>query len=207
MPSASLTRRPHLAHLVVGGAFYPVRRDDLRRDPAAAHRFEHVGIVVADEVAGDAAVDGQRVVEALVALDEFLDGDRRAVGETARAHRGGELVGACGAVGSGGAGGVARLQDHRKAVGAHEIRGLARAVDAGRDGGGHAGAAQHLLHRHLVAAEIGGAGRDAGNGAALADAGGGAGHAPRSPPPSGRSRPSSAPRARPIPDAARRSPT
>jgi hypothetical protein len=28
---------------------------------------------VADEVVGDAAIDRQRVVEALVALDEFLD--------------------------------------------------------------------------------------------------------------------------------------
>ena len=58
-----------------------------------AHRLEHVGVVVADEVVGDPAVHRQGVVEALVALDELLDRHRRAVGEAAFARRGGELAG------------------------------------------------------------------------------------------------------------------
>jgi hypothetical protein len=58
----------------------------LRRDPARAHRLEDVRVVVADEVVYDAALDRQRVVEALVALDELLDRDRRALVDAARAQ-------------------------------------------------------------------------------------------------------------------------
>ena len=77
----SITRAAHLLDLVVARLVHAVGGDDLRRDPAGAHRLEHVRVVVADEVVGDAAVDRQRVVEALVALDELLDRHRRAVGE------------------------------------------------------------------------------------------------------------------------------
>ena len=69
-----LAHLPHL--LVVRHRVEPVRRDVLRRDPARPHRLEHVGEVVAHEVGGRTAVDGHRVVEALVALDVLLDRDR-----------------------------------------------------------------------------------------------------------------------------------
>ena len=61
--------------------------DELRRDPARAHRLEHVGVVVGDEVVHDLAVDRDRVVEALVALDELLDRDRRAAVDAGGADR------------------------------------------------------------------------------------------------------------------------
>ena len=75
-----MTVLAHLLHLVVhAGVVDAVGGDELRRDPARAHRLEHVRVVVRDEVVHHLAVDRDRVVEALVALDELLDGDRSAV--------------------------------------------------------------------------------------------------------------------------------
>ena len=81
-PSASMTRLPELADLVVERRVVdPVGGDELGRDPPVPHRLEHVGVVVRRPVVGDVAVDGDRVVEALVALDELLDRDRVGVTE------------------------------------------------------------------------------------------------------------------------------
>ena len=48
------------------------------------HRLEHVRVVVRHELVHDLAVDGEGVVEALVALDELLDRDRRALARRSR---------------------------------------------------------------------------------------------------------------------------
>ena len=77
--------------LVVGDRVEAVGRDELRRDPPHPHRLEHVREVVRDEVDGGVAVDRQRVVEALVPLDELLDGDGLHLLRPEHPERGGEL--------------------------------------------------------------------------------------------------------------------
>ena len=78
MPRALDDALPHLGDLAVeGGVGDAVGGDELRRDPAGAHRLEDVGVVVRGPVVDDVPVDRDGVVEALVALDELLDRDRR----------------------------------------------------------------------------------------------------------------------------------
>ena len=101
---------PELLDLVVAGhGIEPIGGDELRRDPARAHRLEHVRVVVRDEVVDDAAVDADGVVEALVALDELLDGDGAASLHAAGDERLFQLAGVVAAVGPGGARRVAGL--------------------------------------------------------------------------------------------------
>src|SRR5215470_645417 len=69
---------PHLTQFpVLRCAVDAVGGDELRRDPPGPHRLEHVRVVVRGEVHSHLAVDRDRVVEPLVALDELLDCDRR----------------------------------------------------------------------------------------------------------------------------------
>src|SRR5262249_16379202 len=105
----------HLQVLVAGRAVDAVRGDELRRDPARAHGLEGVGVVVARELVRHAAADGQRVVEALVTLDELLYGDARAAVDARGADGRLELVRAADLDRPRGAGGVARLEDEREA--------------------------------------------------------------------------------------------
>src|SRR6185312_12645648 len=139
--------------LVVRLPVDPVRRDELRRDPPGAHRLQHVREVVADEVQPRLAVHRQRVIEALVALDELLDRDR--VGVAERAQRGAELVPGVDLGGVQRAGTGTRLEDQRVADRVGERVDLVH-VRGGRGGRGrHAHLPQRLLHRRLVPAQPG----------------------------------------------------
>ena len=126
----------HLADLAVERRVVdPVGRDELRRDPAVPHRLEDVGVVVRGPVVDDVAVDGDGVVEALVALDELLDGDRsRAV-----APNDAERVRELGVVVDPGralrAGAGPRLEDQRVADASGELARLVGGVDGGGGGG------------------------------------------------------------------------
>ena len=122
------------------------------------------------ELVHDLAVDGERVVEALVALDELLDGDGRARVDMRRRERLLELGRVVDAYGARGAGGVARLHDQRIADPLDELAHFVAARGAGRLRAGDAGRAQHLLHRRLVAAQERGLDRRAGDAARLAHA-------------------------------------
>ena len=67
--------------VVEGRRVDPVGGDELRRDPAVAHGVQHVRVVVRDPVMDRVTIDADRVVEALVPLDELLDRDRLRVAE------------------------------------------------------------------------------------------------------------------------------
>ena len=165
----------HLLQLVVAGRRVDaVGGDELRRDPAGAHRLEHVRVVVRDEVVRDRAVDGDRVVEALVALDELLDGDRRRPGRrtlpSAASSSSASSTRSC----------PTRRRPSRglrmsgKPTASRERPDLARRCRrAGRRRGRDAGLAQRLLHRRLVAAQEGRAHRGARDRARLAHLRGG----------------------------------
>ena len=114
-----------------------------------------------------------RVVEALVALDELLDGDLGAVVDAAAGDRLVQLVGAVDPLGARRPGAGGRLEDEREADLGGEVAGRRRRTGAGRRGAADAGGAQHVLHRRLVAAEEGGAHRRPRDAARLAHAGGG----------------------------------
>ena len=134
-PGAQL---PHLG--VERRVVDPVRGDELGRDPAVPHRLEHVGVVVRDPVVHDVAVDGDRVVEALVALDELLDGDRVGAPKPPgapvqlghRVHPDGALR----------ARSRPRLEDQREADPFGEVDDLVGAVGGRRRGGRDAGLAE-----------------------------------------------------------------
>ena len=117
----------------------------------------------------DSAADRDRVVEALVALDELLDGDRGAAVEPLVDDRALELAVVVDPLRAGGAGAGARLEDERVADVGGEHPQLLRARDAARLGAGDVGLAQRLLHRRLVAAEKGGLDGGAGDAGRLAD--------------------------------------
>ena len=101
----------HLLQLVVDGlSVDAVGGHELRRDPARPHRLQHVRVVVRGEVHGHLPVDADRVVEALVALDELLDGDLGAVVDAAAGDRLLQLVGRVDPLGAGRAGAGRRLE-------------------------------------------------------------------------------------------------
>ena len=171
MPSASLTRCPISRSCgVVLHAVDAVRRDELRADPAVPHRLEDVRVVVRDEVQARRPVDRQRVVEALVPLDELLDRDRVGGGRrwASAASSSARLLDPDRVERTGRR---ARLEDQRVADGVGEVVHLAGAR-RGRGGRGrHADGPQHLLHRRLVAAQPGRPARGAGDRARLAHVG------------------------------------
>ena len=103
------------------------------------------------------AVDGDRVVEALVALDELLDRDLGAVVDTAASDRPVELGGRVDARGARRAGAGGRLDDEREADLGDERADVVAGAPPVERGARHPGGAQRLLHRRLVAAQIGGA--------------------------------------------------
>ena len=157
MPSASMARRPSSrTSRVVGRGVDAVGRDELRADPALAHRLEDVRVVVRDEVVGGVAVDADRVVEALVTFDELLDSDVAArptapSSASARSSSASESTRHRSRCPGGGAG----LEDDRVADPGRRSRGprprwLAPVDCAVCD----PDVAQRLLHRRLVAAEI-----------------------------------------------------
>ena len=117
----------HPPQLVVARRVDPVGGDDLGRDPARAHRLEDVRVVVRDELVHDVAADRDRVVEALVALDELLDGDRGAAVEPLVDDGALELAVVVDPLRAGGAGAGARLEDDRVA----DLGGEHRAAPAG----------------------------------------------------------------------------
>ena len=135
------------------------------------HRLEDVRVVVGRPVVDDVAVDGDGVVEPLVALDELLDGD--GVGVTERDESGVELgvVVDAGRAQCTGAG--PWLEDQWVADVAGELPGLVGGVDGGGRGRRDPRLAQGLLHRRLVATEPGRADGGAGYAAPLADRRGG----------------------------------
>ena len=171
-----MTRRPmSRSSRVLRRGVDPVGGDELRRDPPGPHRLEHVRVVVRDEVHRHLPADRDGVVEALVALDELLHGDRL---DALAAEDAQGMLQAGGIVGPHrvqGAGAAARLEDHRVAHLLGERADLGGAARRGRGGRRHAGLAQRLLHRRLVPAQPGGAYRRAGDRAGLPDLCGGHG--------------------------------
>ena len=164
----------HLTHLpVVRHRVDPVGGDVLRGDPAGPHRLEHVGEVVAREVGRRPSVDGQGVVEPLVALDVLLDRDRADTLVAEVRQHVAELLLVVHPGGVGSAGTAAWLEDQREPDGAREVLDLLDVVGRGRRGGRHADGAERVLHRRLVAAQPGGAHRRPGDGARLAHLGDG----------------------------------
>ena len=145
-----------LAHLrVVRRGVDAVGRDELRADPALAHRLEHVRVVVRDEVVGGVAVDADGVVEALVTFDELLDGDVRwrptaPSSASARSSSASESTRLVPDAPGGGAG----FEDDRVADRGDEVAHLRRAGRARRLRRLDPDGAQRLLHRRLVPAQI-----------------------------------------------------
>ena len=110
----------------------------------------------------DAAVDAERVVEALVSLDELLDRDSAPRSTRLRAIAASSSSAVFDPYGAGRAGAGARLDDEREADSVGEARGRRRRCRAAADRGARdAGRAQRLLHRRLVAAQVRGAHRGA----------------------------------------------
>src|SRR5690606_29380654 len=63
----------HLAYFGIAGRVDAIRRDHLGRDPALAHRLQHVRVVVGDEFMRDLAIDREGIKEAFMPFDELLD--------------------------------------------------------------------------------------------------------------------------------------
>ena len=159
----------HLLDLVVAGlAVDAVGGDELRRDPPRPHRLQHVRVVVRGELHGHGAVDADRVVEALVALDELLDGDLGTVVDAAAGDGLGQLVGCVDPFGTGRSGPGRRLEHQREPDLRREPPDVVAGAGRRRRRAADAGLAQHVLHRRLVAAEEGRALRRAGDAARLA---------------------------------------
>ena len=108
-----------------------------------------------------------------MALDELLDGDLGAVVDAAAGDRRLEVVGGGDPLGARGAGTGGRLEHDREADLGDEAPDVVAGAGAGRRRAADAGGAQHLLHRRLVAAQVGRAHRRAGDAARLAHVGGG----------------------------------
>ena len=126
-----------------------------------------------DEIDGDLAVDRDRVVEPLVPVDELLDGDLGAVIDAATGDRLVELVGSVDPLGAGCAGPGGGLEDDREPDLGGEVAHVLTAARPYRAGARNSGGAQGLLHRRLVAAQVGRVHRRPRNVTRLPSAGGG----------------------------------
>ena len=115
IPSAPITARPISFTSLYAGLVDAVGGDELRRDPPRPHRLEHVRVVVRDEVVRHLAADADRVVEALVPLDEFLHRDRAPCSTPLRAMASSSSSGVVDPRRARRAGAVARLDDERVA--------------------------------------------------------------------------------------------
>src|SRR5690606_18309021 len=109
--------------------------------PARAHRLEHVGVVVADELVHDAPADRERVPEALVALDELFDRYASPCADAELAHGVLELARVVALEGSRRAGRIAGLHDHRVADPLRKEPHLVGVIRSERLRAGHARAA------------------------------------------------------------------
>ena len=125
------------------------------------------GLLRAGELLDLPAIDRERVVEALVALDELLDRDRGGALGPERLERAVQRLAAVHPHGPLGAGGGARLEDEREAHVLGEGVGLGGAVHGRRRRGRHPRLAQRLLHRRLVPAQPGRPHRRPGDAAGL----------------------------------------
>ena len=120
-----------------------------------AHRFENVRVVVRDEVVSHFTVDGDGVVEALVALDELLDRHARTLIHSHLVERSVELGVVIRASGAGSTGRARRFDDDGIAHGRDEVANLRTGAAAHRLRASNAALAKDLFHRGLVAAQEG----------------------------------------------------
>ncbi len=147
----------HLAYLGVARRVDTIRGHHLRRNPAFAHRFEDIRIVVRYELMPDTAVDRQRIDVAFMTFDKFLDGDGMAVGEPRFDNDLLQALGVPYLVGPRCAGAGRRLDDQREADGSGEIAGILWRFGTRRLRAGNTGVAQRFLHCRLVATKKRGA--------------------------------------------------
>ena len=118
-----------------------------------AHAFEHVRVVVASELVNRPAIDGDRVVEALVALDELFGGGGKPAVDPGFDDRMLQLGVVVDAIGARGARRVSGFEDDRVAHAFDESFDICNRGNPVRDRAGQTGLAQGFLHRRFVAAE------------------------------------------------------
>lgn len=148
-----------------------VGEDDLRADPAGAHGFEDVGIIVTDAVKDHLAVAGQGVIKAFVAFDEFFHGKEGvlAVGKTRFCEGLFELFGVVDTIGGVCARAIARFEDDGIARFFNKQPCFFGVIDGSVARTGDASCTQELFHLKFVAAEVDGFRRYPGDLGAFAD--------------------------------------